>query len=368
MPMYTSIDATSPVGSLIGGNMLWYDLPLKEQNAIASDLARRSFALHLEACLPYRRYVDEVRATVGFDSIMEMPLITTSAFKSVELLSVGRESIEKWCLSSGTSGNPSKVARDRTTLSYLLSSTKVGAGLIGSWPEDDAVIVNLGSGGIESTIWFQYVVSLIELLYPSYAVEDNGSIEWCLVESLVSDHIGSGKHVVMIGPPYRVVDWLTYIAGTNRRMQCGSRCTIVTAGGWKKFSGSQIDRGSLTSLAMTQLCLHSEAQVRDVFTQAELNTVMFECVGLEKHVPPWVFVAARDPLTLTPCRDGELGVMSYIDASAESYPCLLLTEDLGYVRRGRCSCGRDGVRLHIERRLNSRPLAGCAVRMERHGV
>jgi long-chain-fatty-acid---luciferin-component ligase len=368
MPTYTTIDATAPVDSLIGGNTLWYELPIKEQTAIASELARRTFAHHFEACPPYRKYVDEVRATAGFESIMAMPLIATSAFKSVELLSVGRETIEKWYLSSGTSGNPSRVARDRTTLSYLLTSTKVGAGLIGSWSEDDAMIVNLGSGGIESEIWFQYVVSLIELLYPSYAVESNGSIEWRLVESLVSDCLDSGRHVVVIGPPYRVVEWLTHLGETDHSMQCGSRCTIVTAGGWKKFGGSQVDRGSLTELAMTRLGLVSQTQVRDVFSQAELNTVMFECAGLEKHVPPWVSVVARDPLTLAPCRDGDLGVMSYIDASAESYPCLLLTEDLGYVRRGRCSCGRDGVRLRIERRLTTRPLAGCAVRMERHEV
>jgi len=82
----------------------------------------------------------------------------------------------------------------------------------------------------------------------------------------------------------------------------GTGMTVLTAGGWKRFSGQRIERAVFDPRACAAFGLADESQVRDAFNQVELNTVMIECSAHRKHVPPWLYAAARDPDRLTVLR------------------------------------------------------------------
>jgi long-chain-fatty-acid---luciferin-component ligase len=77
-----------------------------------------------------------------------------------------------------------------------------------------------------------------------------------------------------------------------------------------------------------------------------------------------VYPAARDPDRLTVLPPGEVGVMSYLDASATSYPSFIVTEDVGEVSEGSCPCGRAGTTLQVHRRLVTVAQRGCALTLD----
>lgn len=98
--------------------------------------------------------------------------------------------------------------------------------------------------------------------------------------------------------------------------------------------------------------LNDISQIRDTFNQVELNTCFFEDDQQRKCVPPWVYARALNPRTLQPLSDGEIGLMSYMDASATSYPAFLITDDLGYVHQPTEEI--PYTRVQIVRRINTR--------------
>lgn len=82
------------------------------------------------------------------------------------------------------------------------------------------------------------------------------------------------------------------------------------------------------------------------------------------HLPDWTVAIARDPDTLKPLNYGEEGILSFIDTSANSYPCFILTEDFGAVYPGEsCGCGVSGDYIVISRRVTKVESKGCALKM-----
>jgi len=96
----------------------------------------------------------------------------------------------------------------------------------------------------------------------------------------------------------------------------------------------------------------------------ELNTVVLECSAKRKHVPPWLYVRARNAADLTVLDDCEEGVLSFLDGTAESYPAFILSDDIGaVVSNMKCECGRTTDVVEIRRRVRRIEERGCALRM-----
>src|SRR5208337_515445 len=54
-----------------------------------------------------------------------------------------------------------------------------------------------------------------------------------------------------------------------------------------------------------------------------------------KIPPPWLRVTARDPVTLRPMPDGEIGLLTFFDLANAGSVSAVMTEDLGWVEQGR---------------------------------
>ncbi|MEN8669512.1 MAG: hypothetical protein ABF318_10345, partial [Ketobacter sp.] len=80
---------------------------------------------------------------------------------------------------------------------------------------------------------------------------------------------------------------------------------------------------------------------------------------------PWVYASTRHADDLSVQRSGELGLLSYLDASATSYPAFIVTDDVGRVYEGTCPCGREGVTMEVVRRLTRAAARGCAMAIDR---
>jgi len=358
-------NACGALDSIMFSETSCFDLSGSEQQRMRADLAWEAFEYHRRACGDYASYVERLDGG-AVSEIAQIPVYPVSMFKMRPPCSADEGSVEAWYQSSGTSGLKSKVPRDRLTLQRLLGSVRTGLHLVDNWSEDDLAIINLGPELSEAgEVWFPYVMGLVELLYPTVSVVRNGKLDTDLAIRSMRDALDHRKHVGLVGPPYFVQRLMQALAQQGVVMSAKERLTVLTAGGWKRHTGAAVARHEFMANVLACFDLSSPAQVRDAFNQVELNSVIFECSNHQKHVPPWVYVGTCDPYRLVPQDAGVEGVLFYLDASATSYPAFILSDDIGTVREGRCACGREGLRVEVSRRLETRDSHGCALRMEK---
>lgn len=335
--------------------------PLATQTALTQRFVHEQYRQQVQQCAQYAAFVQALAPGEAAESdLNRIPVIPTTAFKRSKVLSVPESGIAKWCKSSGTKGLQSLIARDRLSLERLLGSVRLGMGLIGDWYEHEVKVINLGPAQEEAgDIWISYVMSLVELLF-----DTDSTMNLDTAIARVERALGEFEVVFLIGPPFMVNQLLDRLAELGKVIAGADKLYVITAGGWKKHAGGMVSRPALQEKMQAQLGMADMRQYRDCFNQVELNSVFFECDHHQKHIPPWVHAVARHPETLAALPDGETGLLSFIDASAISYPAFLVSDDVGVIRRGACGCGREAVTVEIVRRVEGRASRGCALVIE----
>ncbi|WP_394388505.1 long-chain fatty acid--CoA ligase [Shewanella woodyi] len=336
----------------------------EEQKEIQDRLVRESFDYHYNRNEDYRQYCITQHINENILSIDDIPVYPTSVFKHLRLHTANESEIENWYTSSGTSGVKSHIARDRLSIERLLGSVNFGMKYVGDWFDHQMELVNLGPDRFNTNnVWFKYVMSLVELLYPTEFTVDDDQIDFKqTVDSLFRIH-NTTKDICLIGPPYFIFLLCQYMKENRIELNAGTRLHIITGGGWKSNQSESLNRHDFNQMLMGTFHLANENQIRDTFNQVELNTCFFEDKFQRKHVPPWVYARALDPVTLKPVPDGEQGLLSYMDASSTGYPAFIITDDIGTVHHIKAPDPYPGTTIEIIRRLNTRAQKGCALSM-----
>lgn len=356
--------ASDPVDELIALEDA-YDLSPDERAGIVEDLAAAFLAHHRSGSADYRRWVAKAEGVHASDP-SSFPPIPTTVFKAAQVLSVPEEEVAKWCVSSGTQGVQSRVGRDRTTLDRMTGCVRSALSLIRQWHEEELQVLHLGPPNEEAgDIWFPYLMSLTELLYPTEHLMVEGRLETERAWEMAGDLISSGKHIGIIGAPFAVTQLCESIRDSGAQLQCGDGLSVVVGGGWKRHAGVALDKPAFRGMVCEAFGLSGDANVRDAFNQVELNSLMVECAHHQKHIPPWVHAFTRAPDTLEPMPNGTLGLMSFVDLSVSSYPCVIVGDDLGRVHDGPCPCGRPGPLLEVVRRVERGFQRGCALALDK---
>jgi long-chain-fatty-acid---luciferin-component ligase len=364
----------------VGGLHPLDELVFQQENVFATtgvalselrlSLIREAFEYHYEACPPYRRYCEvagvsplDVRA---YDDLFRIPLLPTSLFKKKELVSVAPADIAKVCLSSGTQGGQSRVSRDQRSLERLLGSVRQGLSVLDREVDRERHVFVLGPDTDEARdLWFSYVLSIVDFLHPTdFYVRGDCFEPAALLRDLAA--LPPGPQPLLVGPPFLFVELAAAARELGLRVNLAEReGMIITAGGWKRHQGQALSRESLDELVVTGLGV-ARTHIRDTFNMVELNSVLFECEAGAKHVPPWLFATARDATSLSPLAPGAEGLLAYCDPLATSYPCFILTDDVGRVSADqRCACGRFGNSITISRRVARVEARGCALKLDR---
>ncbi|MFE9913400.1 LuxE/PaaK family acyltransferase [Streptomyces clavifer] len=344
----------------------------EEQAELRTRLISEALAHHLEASPRYARFAE----AAGFDlasiggpaDLARVPQFPTQMFKRAEIRSVPESDCHLF-VSSGTSGTHSNVWRDDTSLQRLAGSLRPESDIWGSLfdgvdLDDEGEMLHLGPPRSEAGgVWISYVLSLVEMFTSTRSYVHDGVLRLGDAANDLEDALGAGRFVSVSGPPVFVTALLQYMADNGRKAGAADRMVIITGGGWKRDQTGRIDPAELRSRAVETFGLRDGSQVRDVFNQVELNTAFTECEAGRKHVPPWVQVFARSPYDMGVLPDGEVGLLSYLDPSAHSYPCFLLCEDFGSTQTDQCSCGRYGTTVEVQRRISTATHQGCALRL-----
>jgi len=346
-----------------------YWAPLGEIEEMKVAAARAAVEHHLTHNQDYRRYSDRV----GFDpsrlqtarDLATIPLLTSSQFKLRRVLTGTEEQVVKICTSSGTQGSISRVHRDETTLCRFLSSVR--GCLEQMLGLDDAFCVHLGPSKEEAKdLWIAYAMSVTDMLFPTenFVVDEVFHPE--RVISRIHEVRDEFEHVMMIGAPIMYLHLAKHLAESGETLDGCGNFVMITAGGWKRFSGSSISRPEMVTRLQRSFRGLEPANVRDFFNMVEFNTVLAECEFGVMHGPPWVHLLTLDPETLQPVMQGEEGVFGFIDPTATSYPAFIFSDDLARISLdGECRCGRRGQAIEFIRRINRVESRGCALKMDR---
>ncbi len=336
----------------------------EEQQRIQDKLVREAFHFHYNRNETYRNYCVTQHVSENIHTLDDIPVFPTSVFKQLKVHTASEDEIENWYTSSGTSGVKSYIGRDRLSIERLLGSVNFGMKYVGDWFDHQMELVNLGPDRFNTNnVWFKYVMSLVELLYPTEFTVNDDEIDF---ESTI-DHLFriyySKKDMCLIGPPYFIYLLCQYMKEHEIQLKAGDRLHVITGGGWKSNQSESLSRNEFNDMVMDTFHLSNINQIRDTFNQVELNTCFFEDKQQRKHVPPWVYARALDPETLQPVDEGELGLLSYMDASATGYPAFIVTDDIGTVHHVKAPDAYPGTTVNIVRRLNTRAQKGCALSM-----
>ena len=136
---------------------------------------------------------------------------------------------------------------------------------------------------------------------------------------------------------------------------------VFHSGGWKLLQEEAVDKKTFNEgVASVFGC--PAGRVVDFYGMVENVGVIYpDCSELNKHVPAFADIIARDPLTLKPVREGETGIVQVCSVLPTSYPGhLLLTEDLAQVvAYDGCRCGRRGVCFRFLGRVPKAEVRGC---------
>ena len=155
-------------------------------------------------------------------------------------------------------------------------------------------------------------------------------------------------------------DWAS--KGLSRRIaQAVGPLTIhfVHSGGWKRLESLKVEREEFDAALLEGLDANS--RVIDFYGLVEQVGVVFPlCSKGFRHAPRWSGVLVRDPWSLESLADrpGMLQFMNVLSWGAPYYS--VLTEDMGRLIPGDCSCGWLGQRFELIGRLPKAEVRGCA--------
>jgi long-chain-fatty-acid---luciferin-component ligase len=349
--------------------MLEFDALLRapeRARALRERFVRAAFRRHVAENAGYARYVTQLGVEPDDPdlALSAIPLLPSGLFKQpdLDLASVAPAALVKRCLSSGTSGSHSVVPRDEPTLSRFLGSITASLpALFGLDRTGRHRGIVLGPTTTEAgDLWFSYAIACLGLVVPTEYFETGGTFSAAAAANRVADTLADGLDVALIGPPARVLEVARAAAG-GPPLSPGS--LVVTAGGWKSAQARALDPVTFRASVARDLGVADDHRIRDSYNMVELNSVIHECEAHAKHMPPWVQAQSRDPATNALLAPGELGILAFLDPTATSFPCFILSEDFGIVRDGPCACGRDGQRVEIVRRMNRVESRGCALKL-----
>jgi long-chain-fatty-acid---luciferin-component ligase len=294
---------------------------------------------------------------------IRIPVISTQAFKSgLDLLSIPKDDVVIINKSSGTSGRPSLVPRDRITVDRFKQSIK-------------QIIRNIqpihqGFLAMMSPSFEDYKeLTMAYMSQIGCELADNHEFymkNFTFNPADVVKALNSVKErpVWIGGGPMLIMSLAKWIESTGQRIETLTELSGVSSGGgFKTHTGESISRQQYNAV-VSQAFGVDEKNIRDAYGMTELNAFAMECEHHMKHLPPWIHVSIRNPSNFDEeLPAGEEGLPVFLDPLAHSYPGFIIADDIAKLALGSnemCSCGKPGIAFSTDvRRAEGAEEKGC---------
>jgi len=345
-----------------------YSLPDDEKNQILLPIIQAQ----LEEAVESNRHIANLFAKLHLSPgeilcLEDVPLMPVQMFKHFDLKTCPEEQIGKVLRSSGTTtGITSRVPLSKNTTinqikalkgilkDYLGGKRRIFLVIDHEGINNPALEFSARTAGVRGlSIYAKKVFYLMR--------EEDGKLVLNLpvIEELLSQY--QNEEVYVFGFTYII--WSTLYDQVRER---GIRFNfkdvkIFHSGGWKKLKAEQVSKEHFSD-EVAQIFGTDRGDVLDFYGMAEQTGIIFvDCECGNKHVPGFAQVIIRDPYTLEPCGNGEVGMIEVMSVLSDSYYCqAILTEDMGYrVGVDDCPCGRKGVSFRFQSRIEKVEVRGC---------
>jgi hypothetical protein len=318
--------------------------------------------LHCQGCPEYRRVWPDWSAATD---VAGLPYLHVGLFKRMLLRTVSEAVVHQRTLTSSTTSgaSPSQIVLDRqSSLLQAQSSLAILREMVGSEMRplvvlDDARALRRR----EVTARIAAAMSVKPLASEIHFVLDESVqppvVRWDSVAEVLRRH----ENLLVYG-----FTWILWQAWASeslpaeiRALLAGKRIAFVHSGGWKKLESLRVTRETFDARLLEGLAEGS--RVVDYYGLVEQVGIIYPlCERGYRHVPRWADVVIRDPWTLEPLTDAP-GLLQSMNVLAYGAPYHnVLTEDLGRLAPGECSCGRAGRRFELLGRAPKVEVRGCA--------
>lgn len=192
------LGALSPLDDVVYMGEACFSLDEREASKLRAELIIRTCEAYLDECPMYGSACEALGFDcdqLSVDRLSSLPQIPTALFKRRKIVSGADSSVSKWCLSSGTRGSISVVPRNDETLERLMASVRLAIDILGSWGEDQIEVVNLGPSQEEAgDVWFSYLLSLVETIYPTRHRVSDGVLQLRRAVDDILELLANGYH------------------------------------------------------------------------------------------------------------------------------------------------------------------------------
>jgi hypothetical protein len=317
---------------------------------------------HSLNCGAYSNLAEANHWSTSADKIEALPYLAVRLFKHLQLLSIPQQDIFKTLQSSGTTGQtPAQIYLDKDTsgrqskVLVKILQESIGKQRLPMLIIDSPAILkdkkfSARAAGIQGLAFFGRD--------HTYALDDNMQPNWPVIQAFADKY--RNQPVLLFGFTFMVWQHLIEALEKQDLRLALDRGILLHSGGWKKLEAQKVDNKQFK-----QRCERATGikQIYNFYGMAEqVGSVFVECEQGRLHTPLFADVIVRDPYTLAPCRDGQVGLLQVLSALPTSYPGFsLLTEDLGeIIGTDDCPCGKKGKYFVIHGRLPKTEVRGCS--------
>ncbi|HTW57388.1 MAG TPA: hypothetical protein VMD99_04635 [Terriglobales bacterium] len=301
--------------------------------------------------------------------IADLPYLPVGVFKTDPPLAlVDAGEIKRTLTSSATTGQaPSRIVLDAATARRMTKGVLTIARdfigperrpyLVVDTPENLATQSQLGARSAAVQALGSFATEIVSCLLSG----PDGTSSLDLEKLLAYSSRWQRNEILVYGFTY--VLWTQLVEPLRRQ---GVRLNLPNArvlhsGGWKRLLQRAVTR-EVFAEGVTSVFGCAPERIIDYYGMVENVGVIYpDCDHGNKHVPAFAEVIVRNPLTLSPVKAGQRGLIQVCSALPTSFPgFLLLTEDTAeVVGDDNCPCGRRGMTFRFAGRVPKAEVRGC---------
>lgn len=295
-----------------------------------------------------------------------IPAVPTSAFKSNDMSSAGRDNNSVIFETSGTSVSKPGLVRLGSTVSYEASLLyNFESHLLPEGACLPAIVFGPRHTEVpRSSLWFM-VDRVVERFATAgvYLVRD-GEPRWSEANSVLKRAEAQGSPTLLLGTSLLFMAYFEYLEREGRRISLPPGSRAMDTGGAKgqraEYEREEIEAAFAHHLGIPPSHLVNEYGMAELGSQFYDDNFLAHYEGRArlagKQIPPWVRTRVLHPETLEEQPDGERGILVHYDLANVDIPLAIQTEDIGY---------RIGDRLYLEGRLLGAEARGCSLPFEK---
>ncbi|WP_269542328.1 acyl-CoA reductase [Cerasicoccus fimbriatus] len=348
-----------------------YSLPSAEKAQRLLEAMHEAYRHHVDNCAAYARFCAGrgLNRDSEFKSLADFPYLPVQAFKdSADLLrSVPEDQIKTKLQSSATSGMPSTTPIDGVTAKRQVRAL---AGVLGAalGPKRRPLIVfdadprsGRGIMGARSAAVQGFLNLAREVHYAMSPQEGVLTLQRKVLADLSKSWSSSSEPVLLFGFTYLIYSMaLEPLAKEGIRLPLPAGSKLAHLGGWKKLADRAVSKEEFARCAELVFGISPENVVDFYGFTEQMGVTYPDAPSGDKMVPAFAEVIVRDPKTLEPCADGEVGLLQFLTPLPYSYPGIsVLTDDIGVITSRDDSGDWHGARFRVLGRAKNAEVRGC---------